>query len=160
MTEDERFATLMAMTESFLHYGLPALFIIGFLAATLLPIASEWFLVSLILTGSDPVQTVAVATAGNVLGAMVTWAIGLWGSPWFIRRVLRIGDRERQRVQRFYQRWGIWSLLLAWAPIIGDPLCLIGGLLRVHLIPFTLLVTLGKLGRYSLLTWLTLSAAN
>lgn len=144
--------------ETFLtQHGLLSLFLLGFLAATLIPLGSEWLLVTLLLKGYDPTLTVIVATAGNTLGALTTWMVGWYGGPWLIKRVLRIDDRSRERAELFYQRYGLWSLLLAWLPVIGDPLCLVGGLLRVKLWPFMLLVTTGKLGRYVVVALLTLA---
>lgn len=139
------------------HHGLLALFLLGFLAATLIPLGSEWLLVSLLLRDSDPLVTVVVATAGNSLGALTTWVIGWYGGPWLITRVLRIDDCSRERASRFYQRYGCWSLLLSWLPVIGDPLCLVGGLLRVKFWQFAVLVTTGKLTRYVVVAMLTLA---
>jgi membrane protein YqaA with SNARE-associated domain len=136
------------MEEFLVTHGLPALFLLSFLASTLIPLGSEWFLAVLLLKGFEPLPTVAVATVGNTLGALTTYAIGLWGGPFLIRRLLRIDDAARQRAERFYARFGSWSLLLSWLPIIGDPLCLAGGILRVDIRRFLLLVTLGKLARY------------
>ncbi|MBE0599134.1 MAG: DedA family protein, partial [Desulfuromonadales bacterium] len=119
------------MEEFLLSHGLPALFVLSFLAATLLPLGSEWLLAALLLKGVDPLWSVTLATAGNTLGAMTTYAIGVWGGPLLIGRLLRIDLATRQRAERFYHRFGSWSLLLSWLPVIGDPLCLVGGVLRV-----------------------------
>ncbi len=145
-----------AMETLLFEQGLTALFALSFLAATLVPIGSEWLLVTLILQGTDPGTAVVVATAGNTLGACTTYAIGIFGGPFLMEKVLRITDKDRQRAQGIYQRFGIWSLLLSWVPIVGDPLCLLGGLFRIPALPFVLLVLLGKLGRYAALAALTL----
>lgn len=142
------------------QHGLVALFFLGFIAATLVPLGSEWLLVLLLTRGHDPALTVAVAAVGNTLGALTTWGVGWYGGTWLIERVLRIDGPSRLRAERFYQQYGLWSLLLAWLPILGDPLCLIGGLLRVRLWPFTLLVATGKLGRYALVALLTGTAQS
>jgi len=141
------------MENFLLEWGLPALFTVSFLAATVLPIASEWLLAGLVTQSVDFTAAVTVATAGNTLGAVTTWAIGVWGGSWVISRWLRISDRDRIRAEGWYARWGSWSLLLAWAPIVGDPLCLVGGLLKVPLMRFTLLVAAGKAARYLLVAW-------
>jgi membrane protein YqaA with SNARE-associated domain len=96
---------------------------------------------------------VGVATLGNTLGAMTTWALGIWGGPCIIQRGLKINATSRLRAERWYERWGSWSLLLAWAPVVGDPLCLVGGIMRVSLWRFTLLVAAGKMARYAALAW-------
>lgn len=140
--------------EAFLStQGLPALFILSFLAATLLPLGSEWMLLLLLGRGADPALTVAVATCGNTLGAVTTYLIGLYGGPLLAERVLRIDAAARQRAEARYARWGSWSLLLSWVPVIGDPLCLVGGVLRVPAGRFLLLVGSGKLLRYAALAW-------
>ncbi|PLX82941.1 MAG: hypothetical protein C0616_01160 [Desulfuromonas sp.] len=131
-----------------------ALFLVSFLAATVLPLGSEWLLAAMILQGQDPVGCVLVATSGNSLGALTTYAIGLWGGTFFVERVLSIDAERRQKAERLYERLGSWSLLLSWVPIVGDPLCLLGGVLRVGLARFVLLVTAGKLARYAAVGYL------
>ena len=136
------------MTDLLTSHGYPALFLLSFLASTVLPLGSEWLLAALIVKGHSPVLSIAVATAGNTLGACTTYAVGLYGGPFLIGRVLRISDTSRQKAERFYARYGSWSLLLSWVPVLGDPLCLVGGMLRVHLGRFSFLVLSGKLARY------------
>jgi membrane protein YqaA with SNARE-associated domain len=148
------------MTESLLHYGLPGLFLLSFLASTLIPLGSEWLLVTLLLQGAEPAWAVGLATAGNTLGAFTTYLIGLFGGDFLIRRVLRIDEKKRQQASLIYSRYGSWSLLLSWLPVIGDPLCLIGGLLKVHFGWFALLVFSGKLARYITVCWLTLNLSG
>ncbi len=133
-----------------------ALFVLSFLAATILPLGSEWLLVLLLVEGHQPLPMLALATMGNTLGAITTYAIGLYGGPWLIRKVLRINIEQQQRAELYYSKYGSWSLLLSWLPIIGDPLCLAGGILRVGFIRFFVLVMIGKFARYATVTWLTL----
>lgn len=130
-----------------------ALFALSFAAATLLPIGSEWLLAALIMEGGAPVPLVAAAAAGNLLGAVTTWVVGRYGGDFLIRRCLRIDAGAQQRAGEHYARYGIWSLLLSWVPLIGDPLCLIAGIFRVRLALFIPLVGIGKLGRYIVLAW-------
>lgn len=138
--------------------GYAALFLMSFLASTLLPLGSEWLLVSMLAGGYDPVTAVAVATAGNYLGATVTYLVGLWGGRWLIERLLRVSPQQQERAHGYYRRYGAFSLFFSWLPIIGDPLCLAGGMLRVNFGLFTLLVASGKLARYAVVAWLTMSA--
>lgn len=139
--------------------GYAALFLMSFLASTLLPLGSEWLLVSMLAGGYAPVPAVAVATAGNYLGATVTYLVGLWGGRWLIERLLRVSPQQQERAHGYYRRYGAFSLFFSWLPIIGDPLCLAGGMLRVNFGLFTLLVASGKLARYAVVAWLTLRAA-
>ena len=106
--------------------------------------------------GYDPASCVAVATAGNTLGACTTYGIGLFGGPFLIGRILRISDEARQKAERLYARCGSWSLLLSWVPIVGDPLCLVGGILRVRFSRFSILVLIGKLARYAIVALIAL----
>ena len=145
------------MADLLTSHGYPALFLLSFLASTVLPLGSEWLLAALIVKGHSPVLSIAVATAGNTLGACTTYAVGLYGGPFLIGRVLRISDASRQKAERFYVRYGSWSLLLSWVPVLGDPLCLVGGMLRVHLGRFSLLVLSGKLARYVVVGLVALS---
>ncbi len=147
--------------ESFLAtHGYPALFALSFLAATLLPLGSEWLLVAMLLDRHDPVVSVTVATAGNYLGACTTWLIGMYGGSWLIRTVLRIDQAAEDRATRLYTRYGAWSLLFSWLPVIGDPLCLVGGALGIGFGRFSLLVAAGKFSRYAAVAWLTLAGAR
>ena len=147
--------------EQFLaSHGQPALFALSFLASTLVPLGSEWLLVAMLAARHDPALTVAVATAGNTLGACTTYAVGLWGGPLLIRRVLRIDEETERKADRLYRRYGTWSLLFSWLPVIGDPLCLVGGVLRVGFGRFAVLVAAGKLVRYAVVAWLTLRVSS
>ena len=131
-----------------------ALFASAFLSATLLPGSSEALLL-LKLDGGQPwLPLVAVATAGNLLGSLVTYGLGRAGNLVLHRRWLRIDEHQLARAEAWFKRWGLPSLLLAWLPIVGDPLCLVAGLFRVHPVPFVVLVGAGKLARYGFLAWL------
>ena len=144
------------MHETLAAYGYPALFALSFLASTLLPLGSEWLLVAMLIQRHDPFAAVAVATAGNYLGACTSYFVGIYGGDFLIKRVIRIGDAEQDRARRFFGRYGSWSLLLSWLPFIGDPLCLAGGVLKVPFCRFSILVASGKALRYAAVAWLTL----
>src|SRR5512145_1244815 len=98
------------MHESLAVYGYPALFLVSFLASTLLPLGSEWLLVALLLQRNDPLAAAAVATTGNYLGACTSYAIGLYGGNLLAEKVLRIDAVARERAERFFRRYGSWSL--------------------------------------------------
>lgn len=140
--------------------GYLSLFCVSFLASTLLPLGSEWLLVMMLASGYEPLPTVAVATSGNYLGAVATYLIGLWGGGWLIERVLRVSPEQQQRAHDYYRRYGACSLLFSWLPVIGDPLCLTGGILRVNFGLFSLLVAAGKLVRYATVALITLRNAG
>jgi membrane protein YqaA with SNARE-associated domain len=126
------------------------LFAVAFLAATLLPAYSEVALAGLLLAGHSPWALWAWATAGNTLGSAVNWALGRWLLRFRQRRWFPAQGAGLDTAQRWFQRWGVWSLLLAWAPVGGDALTFIAGLMRVHFGIFLLLTALGKGLRYAL----------
>ena len=129
---------------------------LSLLASSLLPLGSEWLLVMMLVKGYPSVATVMTATAGNFLGALSTYAIGLYGGRWLIEKVLRISPDQQERAGNYYRRYGAFSLFFSWLPIIGDPLCLVGGMMRTSIWLFTLLVFSGKLMRYAVVAWITL----
>lgn len=141
-------------------YSYPALFAVSFLAATILPLGSEWLLVAMVLQQFNPVSAVTVATAGNYLGALTTYLLGLLGSEFLVRNIFRIDANQQHKAERFYQRYGSWSLLLSWLPVVGDPLCLVGGILKVPFARFSLLVLAGKSARYAVVAYLTIQGST
>lgn len=148
------------MLELINQYGLLSLFLLSFCASTLLPLGSEWLLVVLLLQGNNPVTTVIVATLGNSLGSGTNYLIGYYGGEWLAEKILRINKQKQQQAKLWFNRYGSWSLLLAWLPIIGDPLCLVSGMLKTPLLHFSLLVTTGKGVRYLSLALLTLQGTE
>ncbi|WP_157217323.1 YqaA family protein [Flavisphingomonas formosensis] len=139
--------------------GYAGLFLAALVAATLLPAQSEAVLVGLIVSGRYSVALLLLAaTMGNVLGSLINWLLGRQIERFRDHRWFPVSARALNRAEAFYARYGRWSLLLSWAPIIGDPLTLVAGLLRERLLPFLLLVTIAKFGRYALLAAITLGA--
>ncbi len=120
----------------------------AFLAATILPFYSEVVLFALLRDGGDPLALVLVATLGNTLGAVVNWWIGLFLLHFQHRRWFYFKPAQIEAAQRWFQRYGFWSLLLAWMPIGGDALTLVAGIMRIRLWLFLLLVGTGKALRY------------
>ena len=140
--------------------ALAGLFAVAFGAATILPFQSEIVFVAMQVRDTAPVWSlVAVASVGNTLGAVVNYLLGLGverfrGSRWF-----PVTDRQLERAQNWYARWGIWTLLLSWAPY-GDGFTVVAGIMRTNFLLFLALVTLAKTGRYVALAWITERAAG
>lgn len=125
------------------------LFLTAFLAATLLPAQSELVFAAMLSAGRyDPAALLLTATAGNTLGSIVNWALGRFVEHFRERKWFPFKPEQVHRAERWYARWGKWSLLLSWAPLIGDLLTLGAGLMRTPLATFTLLVLIAKGGRY------------
>ncbi|MHB8707983.1 MAG: YqaA family protein [Desulfuromonadales bacterium] len=143
------------MQEFLIANGYPALFFLSFLASTLIPLGSEWLLVTLVVQGFAPLPVVLVASVGNVLGACTSYVIGVYGSAFLTAKILRMDERDCARAERFFTRYGSWSLLLSWLPVIGDPLCLVAGMMKVAFGRFALLVVTGKVARYAAVAWAT-----
>ncbi|WP_114393305.1 YqaA family protein [Oleisolibacter albus] len=134
-----------------------SMFVVAFGAATVLPIQSEILLVGLLLQHEyNPALLVLVASVGNTLGSCVNWYMGRWlrhlaEKPWF-----PAPEKALAKAERFYKKYGLWSLLLAWTPFLGDPLTIVAGSLRVPFLPFVLMVGAGKAARFLAVTLATL----
>lgn len=133
------------------------LFLTALVAATILPMQSEAALVALLLADYSPWLLIAVAGVGNVLGSAINWLLGrgigrFRQRPWFPVSAVAL-----DRAQRWYCRYGKWSLLLSWMPIVGDPLTVVAGVLREPFPVFLLLVAVAKIGRYLVLAATTVS---
>jgi len=125
------------------------LFITGFVAATLLPASSEVLLLALFQQDLSPAMLWLSATAGNTLGSCVNWYLGREILRFENRRWFPVSGDSLQRAQRHFKRYGYWSLLFAWLPVIGDPLTFVAGVLRMRFSVFFVLVLLGKGARYA-----------
>jgi membrane protein YqaA with SNARE-associated domain len=133
------------------------LFLSAFLSATILPGQSEAALVALLVAKSHSVVfLLTAASLGNVLGSVANWLVGRGIERFRGKRFFPVSEDALQRAERHYARWGYWSLLLSFAPVIGDPLTVIAGVLREPLWRFLVLVSVSKIGRYLVLAWLTL----
>lgn len=136
-------------------YG--GLFLAALVAATILPAQSEAVLGGLLATGTySPVLLILVAGTGNVLGSVVNWLLGrgverFRGSRWF-----PVSDGNLDRAGRWYRRYGWWSLLFSWMPVIGDPLTVAAGVMREPFLRFLVVVSIAKFGRYIVLAALVL----
>lgn len=134
------------------------LFASALIAATILPMQSEAVLVALILQGDHPVAALLiVATLGNVLGAVLNWLLGRFLLRFKDKRWFPASAAQLSRAQGWYHRYGRWSLLGSWLPVIGDPITVVAGILREPLPSFLLLVTLAKGLRYLFLAQITLA---
>jgi membrane protein YqaA with SNARE-associated domain len=136
------------------------LFLAAFGAATLLPMQSEAVLVGMLLSDRYVASTlIEVATFGNVLGSTLNWLLGRSVERLRHRRWFPVSESKLEKAQQFYLRFGRWSLLLCWVPLIGDPLTVVAGVMREPFWSFLLIVTLAKGVRYLVLAAVTLGWA-
>lgn len=120
----------------------------AFLAATIVPFASEIALTGALAAGGAVHWLVLVATLGNTLGAVINWAVGRFIERFRDRQWFPANREQLERAQAWFRRYGIWSLLFAWLPVVGEPLTVVAGAMRVHIAPFLILVAIGKGLRY------------
>ena len=146
--------------DLFAHYGYVGIFLASFLAATILPLSSEIVLALLLLNGLNPFSLIIFATIGNVLGAVVNYWLGFYGGLIFQGRFGTASGKEVNASLLRMQKYGTASLLLAWVPIIGDPLTVAAGVLRISLGWFLPLVAIGKCGRYIVLAYVILASRS
>ncbi|HMA99065.1 MAG TPA: YqaA family protein [Wenzhouxiangella sp.] len=134
------------------------LFLSALVAATLMPMQSEAVLAYLL---TDPKLSIGmlltVATFGNVLGSTVNWVCGRFFRGFQNRRWFPISADALARAEGHYHRYGRWSLLASWMPVVGDPLTVVAGIMREPLAGFVVIVTIAKLGRYLVVAGLTLA---
>lgn len=136
-------------------WALGLLFLSAFGAATLLPLQSEAVLVGLLAQTQYPVWLlVAVASLGNILGSCVNWWLGLKVEQYKNKKWFPVSEQKMLQAQGIYQKYGFWSLLLSWVPVIGDPITLIAGLLKENFVRFVVMVSIAKIGRYLLVYWM------
>ncbi len=130
--------------------GYLGLFFSALLAATILPFSSEAVLAALYAVDRyDAVLLWLVASVGNTLGGLVNWVLGRFCLHWRDRRWFPVSPQRLQRAQQWFGRYGTWSLLFAWLPVVGDPLTFAAGVLRVNVWVFLVLVGIGKAARYA-----------
>jgi membrane protein YqaA with SNARE-associated domain len=125
------------------------LFASAMLAGSILPAQSEVVLAALILAARQPVWLlVSVATVGNVAGAIINYMLGRSAERFRHRRWFPLSDAGWQRSAAWFNRFGVWSLLGSWLPIVGDGFTVLAGAARTPFALFLALVTLAKAGRY------------
>ena len=137
--------------------ALSGLFVAALLAATPVPFQSEVVFLGLLAAGWPAPVLVAVASTGNVLGSCITYALGRWLSDRRDHRWFPLSPPQMARAEGWFARWGLWTLLLSWAPG-GDLIVALSGVLRVPFAVFLALVALAKTGRYVAVSWLGVAA--
>ena len=131
------------------------LFIISFLAATILPLSSEIVLTTMLLTNLfEKNILLIIASSGNILGSIFNWYLGKKITIFQDRKWFPVSPEQLNKSQKYFHKYGLWSLLLAWVPVIGDPLTLLAGVLKVRFSIFFILVSISKISRYIFIIYL------
>ena len=133
------------------------LFFSAFVAASVFPAQSELFLAGALAKQSAPVWAIiGAASLGNTLGSATNWLLGRFFIRYQNRRWFPIGRDKLAKAETWYSKYGRWSLLLSWAPIVGDPITLVAGILREPFVSFIMIVTVAKTVRYVIVALITL----
>ncbi|MDB0032115.1 DedA family protein [Alphaproteobacteria bacterium] len=129
--------------------------LISFLAATILPFSSEVVLTTMYLSNSFETYFLLIfASIGNIMGSITNWYLGKKITLFQNRKWFPVSVEQLESSREYFQKYGLWSLLLAWVPIIGDPLTLLAGVLKVRFGIFFLLVSISKISRYVFILYL------
>ncbi len=129
--------------------GYLGLFITCFLAATILPIASEVFLITMLAAKYDPLCCLFIASSGNTLGSYLNFGIGYIGNPEWLKK-LRVKQKTIESWKASIQKYGVWLALLSWLPIVGDIIGIALGFFRANIFWSFLFMAIGKFIRYLL----------
>ena len=108
----------------------------------------------------EMVMLIAIATFGNVLGAVVNWGLGMFAARYRDRTWFPVDRAKLEQAEGQYRKYGRYSLLLSWVPFIGDPITVVAGVLRERLWSFLVLVTIAKSARYIVIAMLAFSVAT
>jgi membrane protein YqaA with SNARE-associated domain len=127
--------------------GYLGLFITCFLAATILPIASEVFLISMLAAKYDPLSSLLIASTGNTLGSYLNFGIGYIGNPEWLKK-LRVKQKTIESWKASIQKYGAWLALLSWLPIVGDIIGIALGFFRANIFWSFIFIAIGKFIRY------------
>lgn len=131
-----------------------------FLSATIIPFASEAFVIAMLLGGYDPVAVVAIASFGNWLGGMTNYLLGYLLDYHVLEKRFKISPDRLEKFRAWSQRYGIWISLVSWLPVVGDPLTIALGFFRLSWWKVALLSLVGKALRYVVLAYITLGVSS
>ena len=138
-----------------------SLFTVSFLVATIIPFGSEMYFATLLaLDNYNSLLLLIVASTGNILGSVFNWICGYYATYFIQKKWFPINQNQINKATNFFLKYGKWSLLFAWVPIIGDPLTFAAGTLRYSFLPFLILVSIGKTIRYLVIYFSALWTIN
>ena len=131
------------------------------MVATIIPFGSEAYFITLLsLDKYNHFILFVVASVGNVLGSLFNWICGFYINFFIKKSWFPVNSKIIDRGNKLFTKYGKWSLLISWFPLIGDPITFAAGTLRYPIIPFLVLVSIGKFGRYLIIYLSILWAIN
>ena len=136
----------------YISLGYIGIFLAAFIASTLLPAPSELIILLAFENNFNVYLVIFIATLGNVLGSLTNYYIGYLSNSKTLIKRFNLNQTKIDSWTVKSERYGYWLGLLAWIPLIGDPLMAVVGFLKVNIIPLTITITLGKLTRYIIVT--------
>jgi len=129
--------------------GYLSLFTISFLAATILPLSSELMLASMLSIESyNRTLLIIFSSLGNILGSVFNWVLGFYFIKLQNKKWFPFKKKQISKSSLWFEKYGKWSLLFAWVPVIGDPLTFVAGTMKTKILTFLILVSFGKIARY------------
>ena len=135
--------------------GYLSLFTISFLAATILPFSSELMLASMLsMENNNRILLIIISSLGNILGSVFNWVLGFYFMKLQNKKWFPFNKKQISKSSLWFEKYGKWSLLFAWVPIIGDPLTFVAGTMKTNFFIFLILVGIGKISRYSIISLL------
>lgn len=138
----------------FITWGLIGLFCGTFISATLLPFPSEALVISFYELDFNFWTVLIVASIGNLLGGLTNYWLGFKSNSEGLKKRFKLNEAKIALWEKRLDKWGVWLGLLSWLPFIGDPMVGVLGFFKVRLIPLSILMFIGKFGRYFVLLWL------
>jgi len=131
------------------------LFLLSFLSATIFPLSSELTLVGLLRAGNySSFLLISTASLGNILGSVFNWSLGFYLLKHMNKKWFPFRESQINQTSNWFKKFGVWSLLFAWVPIVGDPLTFVAGILKINFLLFLILVVVGKISRYFFIFYL------
>jgi membrane protein YqaA with SNARE-associated domain len=138
-----------------------SLFTLSLMVATIIPFASEGLLVSAILANKYNIWLLLIsASLGNILGSVINWICGYYFTHLIKKKWIPINQKQIDKASSYFSKYGKWSLLFSWVPFIGDPITFVAGTLKYSFLSFLILVSIGKIGRYITVYFLTIGVYN
>lgn len=127
------------------------LLFVCFISATLIPFSSEIVFASFVWMGHSPVLAILIASLGNCAGVTVNYLLGRYGTGWFVERFFKLDPARLNEFSLKQKKYGIWFLLASWLPVIGDPITLYAGVVRIPFLRFALWAYSTRTVRYVIL---------